>query len=44
MIEIPLNINEALLELESQLSDEEKEQIRELDENEFVTLSHMFMG
>ena len=44
MIKIPSNINEALLELESQLEDQEKDQIRNLGEDEFVTLSHMFMG
>lgn len=44
MIRIPSNLTEALLELESQLSDEDKEKIRNLGEDEFVTLSHMFMG
>ena len=44
MIKTPSNINECLLELDSQLEDEEKEQIRNLGEDEFVTLSHMFMG
>ena len=44
MIHIPSTLNEALIELESQLSDEEKEQIRNLGEDEFVTLSHMIMG
>ena len=44
MINIPSNISKALQELESQLSDEDKERIRNLGEDEFVTLSHMFMG
>jgi len=44
MIKIPLNLTEALDELNSQLDDEEKEKIRNLGEDEFVILSHMFMG
>lgn len=44
MIKIPSNLDEALTELNSQLSDEDKEKIRNLGEDEFVTLSHMFMG
>ena len=44
MIIIPTTLQEALLELESQLEDEEKDKIRNLGEDEFVTLSHMFMG
>jgi len=44
MIQIPTTLQEALQELESQLEDEEKEKIRNLGEDEFVTLSHMFMG
>ena len=44
LISIPRNLNEALQEIESQLEDEEKEKIRNLGEDEFVTLSHMFMG
>jgi len=32
------------LKLESQLEDQEKDQIRNLGEDEFVTLNHMFMG
>lgn len=44
MIKIPTNLQEALQELESQLSDEEKDKIMNLGEDEFVTISHMFMG
>jgi hypothetical protein len=44
MISIPSNLAEALQELESQLSDEDKEKIQDLGEDEFVTLSHMFIG
>lgn len=44
MIKIPSNLTEALDELNSQLSDEDKEKIQNLGEDEFVTLSHMFMG
>lgn len=44
MIHTPTNLTEALQELESQLSDEDKEKIRDLGEDEFVTLSHMSMG
>jgi hypothetical protein len=36
--------SEALQELVSHLSDEDKEKIRDLGKDEFVTLSHMFMG
>lgn len=41
---IPSNLTEALTKLDSQLSDEDKEKIKNLGEDEFVTLSHMFMG
>ena len=44
MIQIPTTLQEALQELESQLEDQEKDKIRNLGEDEFVTLSHMFMG
>lgn len=44
MIKIPSNLTDALDELSSQLSDEDKEKIKNLGEDEFVTLSHMFMG
>jgi hypothetical protein len=44
MIKIPANLDEALEELNAQLSDEDQEKIRNLGEDEFVTLSHMFMG
>jgi len=43
-IKIPLNLTEALDELNSQLDDEEKEKIQNLGEDEFVILSHMYMG
>lgn len=44
MKKIPVNIDEALRELESQLKDGEKAEILGFEEEDFVITSHMFLG
>jgi hypothetical protein len=41
---IPANLDEALRELESQLKDDEKAEILGFEEEDFVIMSHMFLG